>query len=70
VLESRGAQAMAELFIVAAVSFAVGDEVAVTVAPATGEKCPRCWNLRELGTDARHPEVCGRCSDVLEVLGA
>jgi len=70
VLESRGAQAMAELFIVAAVRFFVGEEVAVSVEPAAGEKCPRCWNLRELGTDARHPEVCGRCSEVLEVLGA
>ena len=70
VLEARGKQAMAELFIVAAVSLAEGSELAVKVAPAEGEKCPRCWNLRDLGTDASHPEVCARCARVLDELDA
>ena len=25
-------------------------------------KCERCWHVREdVGTDASHPEICGRC---------
>ena len=25
-------------------------------------KCERCWHVREdIGTDASHPEICGRC---------
>jgi isoleucyl-tRNA synthetase len=35
------------------------------VERAPGAKCPRCWNVRELGTDARHPELCARCAGVL-----
>jgi isoleucyl-tRNA synthetase len=32
-------------------------------------KCPRCWHHREdVGTDADHPELCGRC--VVNVAGA
>ena len=68
VLEQRGSEALAELFIVAQVRFSVGEEVAVEVHPAVGEKCPRCWNLRELGVDERHPGVCGRCAEVLGAL--
>ena len=31
------------------------------------EKCPRCWNIRtDVGRDAVHPDVCGRCAAVLE----
>ena len=31
-----------------------------------GAKCPRCWNYREnVGTSAAHPDLCGRCADVL-----
>ncbi|MGB4466856.1 MAG: isoleucine--tRNA ligase [Azovibrio sp.] len=35
---------------------------AVQVQPATGTKCERCWHVREdVGEDAGHPELCGRC---------
>jgi isoleucyl-tRNA synthetase len=37
----------------------------VAVERAPGEKCPRCWNVRALGRDARHPELCDRCAAVL-----
>jgi isoleucyl-tRNA synthetase len=37
----------------------------VGVERAAGEKCPRCWNIRALGEDARNPEVCTRCASVL-----
>src|SRR5439155_14096253 len=32
---------------------------------APGDKCPRCWNIRRLGVDARHPELCERCAGVV-----
>jgi len=32
---------------------------------AAGEKCPRCWNIRRLGVDTRHPELCERCAGVV-----
>jgi len=36
--------------------------VAVLVRPSTGRKCERCWHVRhDVGTNADHPEICGRC---------
>lgn len=58
-----------ELFIVSQVVFAPGDDVSVEVSRATGEKCPRCWNYRELGGNPHHPHVCQRCGDVLDAVG-
>ncbi len=37
----------------------------VHVERATGEKCPRCWNIRAVGVDARHPALCARCAAVV-----
>ncbi len=65
VLEARGTVALAELFIVGAVEVRQGEELSVTVDAAPGEKCPRCWNFRQIGVDERHPDVCGRCAEVL-----
>ncbi len=37
-------------------------EYAIHTAKAAGEKCVRCWHLREdVGSDDAHPEVCARC---------
>ncbi|MEI7430285.1 MAG: isoleucine--tRNA ligase [Betaproteobacteria bacterium] len=31
-------------------------------APLTHAKCERCWHVREdVGSNAEHPEICGRC---------
>jgi isoleucyl-tRNA synthetase len=68
-LEARGPAALAELFIVAAVSLRAGEQFSAEVRVAAGEKCPRCWNIRELGTRPSHPDVCGRCAEVLEAAG-
>jgi isoleucyl-tRNA synthetase len=39
-----------------------GDALAVTVAPSRGRKCERCWHWRaDVGADAAHPGLCGRC---------
>ena len=59
-----------ELFIVASVTFVEGDELAASVAKTESEKCPRCWNHRALGGNPGHPDVCERCGDALDALGA
>jgi len=41
-------------------------ELGVTVTPSTVAKCERCWHYREdVGTDAAHPTLCGRCTSNL-----
>jgi isoleucyl-tRNA synthetase len=47
-----------------------GDEFWVTVAPSANAKCVRCWHHREdVGHDADHPELCGRCVENVAGLG-
>ncbi len=69
VLGSYDPEVFEELFIVAAVEFVEGSELSCEVLPAQGEKCPRCWNFRELGGNASHPCVCQRCGDALDAVG-
>lgn len=39
----------------------------VVVQPARGEKCERCWIRSEtVGQDTQHPQICRRCSFVIE----
>jgi len=46
-----------------------GGELRVKVRPAAGKKCVRCWRWTEdVGTDVTHPELCRRCTDVVNVL--
>lgn len=41
-------------------------EEAIAVTPSAYEKCDRCWHYRaDVGTDAAHPHICGRCSSNL-----
>ena len=68
-MSAYAAEVFEELFIVAHVDFVEGDELSAAIAPATGEKCPRCWNFRELGGNANHPHVCKRCGDALDAIG-
>ena len=38
------------------------DEQRIDVAASLHEKCERCWHYREdVGSDATHPTLCGRC---------
>jgi isoleucyl-tRNA synthetase len=53
------------LFIVSKVALAEGP-LAVVVAPAPGQKCPRCWVYAEdVGTSTHHPSLCGKCAAAL-----
>jgi isoleucyl-tRNA synthetase len=37
-------------------------EYAVEVTPTKHQKCERCWHYRaDVGSDANHPTICGRC---------
>ena len=41
-----------------------GDELWVAVRPSDHAKCVRCWHHRsDVGINADHPELCGRCVD-------
>lgn len=69
VLQACGATALEELFIVAEVTLEVTDgEPEAVVSVAAGEKCPRCWNIRELGGNSAHSDLCMRCATVVEAL--
>ena len=67
-LRSYDVAVLEELFIVASVEIDEADEIAVSIAPAEGEKCPRCWNIRTLGGNAAHPDVCERCGNALDAI--
>ena len=44
-------------------------ELEVTITPTAHKKCERCWHWRaDVGSDAAHPELCGRC--VANLFGA
>ena len=41
-----------------------GQPLAIQVTASVHAKCVRCWHHREdVGTNAEHPELCGRCVD-------
>ncbi len=41
-----------------------GQPLAIRVLPSAHAKCVRCWHHREdVGANAGHPELCGRCAD-------
>jgi len=45
-------------------------EIALRVAPSEHEKCVRCWHYRaDVGSDPRHPELCGRCVENVDGAG-
>ena len=43
------------------------EQVLIEVAHARGSKCSRCWHFEwDVGRHDDHPDLCGRCLDVLE----
>jgi len=39
----------------------------ILVQPSTDPKCVRCWHRRpDVGSDARHPQLCARCVSNIE----
>jgi isoleucyl-tRNA synthetase len=42
------------------------DALRVAATPSTAPKCERCWHYRDdVGADAAHPTICGRCTSNL-----
>jgi isoleucyl-tRNA synthetase len=45
-----------------AASAAGQTELLINIAPSAHKKCERCWHWRDdIGHDAEHPDICGRC---------
>jgi len=60
-LQSLGAD-LKFVFITSAVTLAHGDALAITAAATAATKCERCWHYTDdVGADAAHPGICGRC---------
>ncbi len=56
-----------EFFILSDLTLEAGDEPAATITQTPNKKCARCWRHRStVGTIAAHPELCDRCSAVVE----
>ncbi len=57
------------VLITSAARLALGPERAVRVTRSAQRKCERCWHYRaDVGAEARHPALCGRC--VANLFGA
>jgi isoleucyl-tRNA synthetase len=68
---SKYAGELRYLFIVSQVEItdAEGKAVKITVAPADGQKCERCWNYStRVGEFEKYPTVCERCVSALDEL--
>ncbi|MCC6869869.1 MAG: isoleucine--tRNA ligase [Burkholderiales bacterium] len=56
--------------ITSAATVTPGAALAVTVTPSPHVKCERCWHWRaDVGADAAHPALCGRCVSNLFAAG-
>lgn len=54
------------VFITSRATVHQGKELAIEVSASTHTKCERCWHYRaDVGADAQHPTLCGRCNSNL-----
>ncbi|HEX7868404.1 MAG TPA: zinc finger domain-containing protein, partial [Variovorax sp.] len=54
------------VFITSAIELAAGEALTTVVTPSAAQKCERCWHYRDdVGHDAAHPTICGRCTSNL-----
>ncbi len=54
------------VFITSAIDLIAGDALSIAAASSTAVKCERCWHYRDdVGADAAHPGLCGRCTSNL-----
>ena len=51
------------VFITSAITLVAGTAQSISVTASNGTKCERCWHYRsDIGVDAAHPTLCGRCT--------
>ncbi len=54
------------VFITSTAELMAGDALQASVTPSADPKCERCWHYRsDVGQDAAHPTLCGRCTSNL-----
>jgi isoleucyl-tRNA synthetase len=54
------------VFITSVMKLQAADALSVNSATSTSVKCERCWHYRDdVGHDAAHPTICGRCTSNL-----
>ena len=50
------------MLITSQVTLRSGEALSVEVSASQDAKCERCWHYRDdVGHDAAHPTLCGRC---------
>jgi len=58
------------VFITSVATLKQGEALTVEVTPSAAKKCERCWHWRDdVGADAAHPTICGRCVSNLHGAG-
>jgi isoleucyl-tRNA synthetase len=54
------------VFITSVINLIAAQAINVLATATNDTKCERCWHYRaDVGSDAAHPTVCGRCSSNL-----
>ncbi|MGA8516510.1 MAG: class I tRNA ligase family protein, partial [Burkholderiaceae bacterium] len=54
------------VFITSAITLVAGNDLATMTTASKHVKCERCWHYRaDVGIDAAHPSICGRCTSNL-----
>ncbi|MCW5649355.1 MAG: isoleucine--tRNA ligase [Ramlibacter sp.] len=54
------------IFITSAIQLSAAEATAARVSASADPKCERCWHYRpDVGHDAAHPSLCGRCTSNL-----
>jgi len=62
ILASLGDDLRFVLIVSRATVHADADDLRIEIAASGHKKCERCWHWRpDVGQDADHPEICGRC---------
>jgi len=55
-----------ELLNVSELVIKVGEKDSNLVSKADGQKCERCWHWEtDIGQNAEHPTICGRCVEAV-----
>ncbi len=54
------------VFITSTIKLIAGSAMSISVTASSDQKCERCWHYRaDVGQDAAHPTLCGRCTSNL-----
>jgi isoleucyl-tRNA synthetase len=54
------------VFITSAIELIAGEQLLISGNASSDTKCERCWHYRaDVGADATHPTLCGRCTSNL-----